>query len=310
MYRISVIVPVYNVEKYILRCIESIQKQTIKQIQIILIDDGSRDQSGVLCDESAKTDNRIIVIHQENSGVSAARNAGIKLASGEYISFIDADDFIDPNMLEKLYLLAIENDADIVACAAHYCSENGKVQYDSLTAKGTYNKEELLASLFALPNPLGGCIWNKLYKKETMGNVLFPLGIAMAEDRIFLYDFYLNCGKGYKTEEALYYVVDRSDSATHTRKLADTCTMLNSSKFMMDKSRKYSRELGAAATIKYLDDCTKYIPEIKSFDSSEKNRIILKYKISMLKELISGRIIYKIRRSKFNAYLNWLLKDK
>ena len=113
---VSIIVPIYNVEQYISKCIESILAQTYRDFELILVDDGSPDNCGKICDEYAKQDSRVHVIHQENKGVSAARNAGISLAKGEYIMLVDSDDFITENMLEKMHDCIAESGSDIVIC--------------------------------------------------------------------------------------------------------------------------------------------------------------------------------------------------
>ena len=113
---ISVIVPVYNVEKYIRECLDSIVNQTYKNLQIILVDDGSSDNSGKICDEFAKKDSRITVVHQENQGAGAAKNTGLELIEGEYFSIIDSDDYIDLSMYEKMVSLMKQYDSDIVQC--------------------------------------------------------------------------------------------------------------------------------------------------------------------------------------------------
>ena len=113
---ISVIIPVYNVDKYLERCIDSVIVQTYSNLEIILVDDGSNDDSGIICDRYAKFDDRIKVIHKKNGGVSSARNEGIKYCNGKYIGFVDSDDYIDSTMYEYLYNLLISNDADISCC--------------------------------------------------------------------------------------------------------------------------------------------------------------------------------------------------
>ena len=113
---ISVIVPVYNVEKYLVQCINSILNQTIKNLEIILVDDGSLDNSGKICDEFSKKDDRIVAIHKENNGLSSARNAGLEIANGNYIGFVDSDDWLDEHMYEILLKLIKENNSDISCC--------------------------------------------------------------------------------------------------------------------------------------------------------------------------------------------------
>ena len=121
---ISVIVPVYNVERYLRQCIESITNQSYKNLQIILIDDGSKDNSGKICDEYAEKDKRVEVIHKENTGVSAARNTGLDNAKGEWITFVDADDWVEKNFCEILIKKATENESDCIACGYNkvYCN--------------------------------------------------------------------------------------------------------------------------------------------------------------------------------------------
>ena len=123
---ISVIVPIYNVEKYLDRCVESIINQTYKNLEIILVDDGSPDNCTQMCDDYAKKDSRIRVVHKENGGLSDARNAGMEVATGEYVSFIDSDDYISLDFYETLFQTMIDNDSDIVECSVVKFYENGK----------------------------------------------------------------------------------------------------------------------------------------------------------------------------------------
>ena len=121
--KISVIVPVYKVEKYLNRCVQSIASQTYENLEIILVDDGSPDNCGVLCDEWVQKDSRIKVVHKENGGLSSARNAGVAVATGAYVGFVDSDDYIHPQMYEKLYEALVENGADISICGCDYVDE-------------------------------------------------------------------------------------------------------------------------------------------------------------------------------------------
>ena len=122
---ISVIIPIYNVEKYLCRCLDSIISQSYKDLEIILVDDGSPDNSPSICDSYARNDNRIKVIHKTNGGLSAARNTGLKYAMGDFISFIDSDDYIEPKMYEILFNLITKFDSDISMCGCNVISENG-----------------------------------------------------------------------------------------------------------------------------------------------------------------------------------------
>lgn len=169
---ISVIVPVYNVEEYIRECLNSIINQTYKKLEIILIDDGSTDKSGEICEEYMAKDNRIKVIHQRNAGLSDARNAGIEIATGNYIQFIDSDDYIDEDMLETLYNLIIENDADIAMCS-NYILKDGIKSCECSNKKYIYDRKEALKEIL-IDETIRSYSWNKLAKKELFDKIRFP----------------------------------------------------------------------------------------------------------------------------------------
>ena len=167
MSQISIIVPVYNVEKYLSRCIDSILNQTFDDFELILIDDGSPDHSGAICDDYAKKDNRILVIHKENGGLSDARNAGINIASGEYIMFVDSDDYISKDMCEILYQRIIKDKSDMALCSVRGVNEEGEE-----IEKGTFIVDDRLLEekdKFLGLGEANACAyivaWNKLFKK-------------------------------------------------------------------------------------------------------------------------------------------------
>lgn len=314
MCDISVIVPVYEVADYLEKCVESIQNQTFSDTEIILIDDGSSDQSGEICDRLALKDHRIKVIHQSNQGVSAARNAGIDVAAGKYLMFIDADDYIEPQMLEKLYLIAEKYSADVVACGAFLYDYQSKKFLPGLTAKGVYNHRQLLESVFLLPNPLGGCIWNKLYRRDTLGDVRYPVGVSMAEDRIFLYKFYLKAKRGYKIPNPYYHVVERPDSATRSRDFNGSRTMLESSRYMMLLAKKQGKRMECIAAIKYLSDCNLYIQEMIVTDSNEvsgfvRRKTIARFLLEMFIINVCNHMLLGMSKKMFHAFIRdwWLL---
>ncbi len=193
--KISVIIPVYNVEKYLARCLDSVVNQTLKDIEIICVDDGSTDKSIVIAQEYAKRDNRISVIHQENKGVSAARNAGMKIASGKYISFIDGDDWIDLDFLEKLYNAAESSGADAACAEIKRPHASGRSPY-----KLKFESSEVLSSVadkfktLEIPRKCYAC--NKIYLLSELKrqNFKFIEG-KMFEDIYFTPRFLFNCKK-------------------------------------------------------------------------------------------------------------------
>ena len=173
---ISVIVPVYRVETYLDRCVQSIVSQTYQNLEIILVDDGSPDRCPAMCDAWAEKDSRICVIHKENGGLSDARNAGMAAATGEYISFVDSDDWIAPEMLERL-VKALERDgSDVAACSVDMVWEDGRPN-EALTVRKNLVLERDQAQLALLrENLLKQPVWYKLYRRETIRNILFERG--------------------------------------------------------------------------------------------------------------------------------------
>lgn len=171
---ISIIIPVYNVEKYLRRCIDSVIKQSYKNLEIILVDDGSPDNSGPICDEYAKKDVRIRVIHKANGGLSDARNAGLDIATGEYIGFVDSDDYIAEDMYELLLHNILEFDADIAICGYAHVYDKHFTKCNLSGQKYIYNNAE--AMKLVLGNKINSYYWNKLYKKELFSKFRLPVG--------------------------------------------------------------------------------------------------------------------------------------
>ena len=220
---ISVIVPVYNVEEYLPTCIESILNQTYKDLEILLIDDGSTDNSGKICDEYAKQDNRCIVIHQQNKGLSGARNTGLDHATGEYISFIDGDDYIHPQMLEILYETLHKKDYDFSMVTFKqvwkYRKENNTVTIHHNNIFIT-KISGLMAGLYNINNNTHQwselnfqVVWNKLYKKEIIKDLRFKQ--TSSEDTEFNNRVYLRTNLAILINIPLYYWVQRQSSITH-----------------------------------------------------------------------------------------------
>lgn len=183
---ISIIVPVYNIEQYLPKCIESIKQQTYRNLEIILVDDGSTDDSGRICDEMALTDERIKVIHKKNGGLADARNAGINAATGGYIGFVDGDDYIDDDMYELLYDAARNTGAEIASCGVYY-EDRGDIINKARYSEDTLvlDRTQTYAALFGYPDILGCSCWNKLYVKSVFESMRFK--DVHSEDLEFLY---------------------------------------------------------------------------------------------------------------------------
>lgn len=208
---ISVIVPVYNVEKYLERCVKTIAAQTYKDLEILLIDDGSTDKSGEMCDDFQQTDSRIKAFHKQNGGLSDARNYGIEHSAGEFISFVDSDDYIDEKMLETLHRLITENDADLAVCSAMDVFEGKEVTQVKEIKEFNLNKVESYKYMLRGDGIPSAC--NKLYKRQTVGNVRFPVG-KLYEDGFFTPQILKKVEKTAVTSKPMYYYFRRADSIT------------------------------------------------------------------------------------------------
>lgn len=215
--KISVIVPIYNVEKYLNRCVESILKQTYKNIEVILVDDGSTDGSGKKCDRFAENDDRIKVIHKKNGGLSDARNAGLEIASGEYIAFVDSDDWIFHTMFERLYTTLKEYDTELVVCEPIYAYET-YIDEQQLSGKSfELNKREAMELLLE-DRRFRSFAWNKLYAKRLWSDIRFPKGKHYEDVRV-IYKIYDMCEKIAFLDQGLYYYFQRSQSIVHSAKI-------------------------------------------------------------------------------------------
>ena len=208
---ISVIVPIYKVEKYLMQCVESIVKQTHRNLEIILVDDGSPDHCPEMCDRWAAHDSRIKVIHKKNGGLSDARNAGLLVAKGEYVGFVDGDDWIHPDMYRELYFQMMKYDADISACGVEMVWESSE-KNKMLTNSGTYildNKEAMLAII--QESNLKQPVWYKLYRREQIQDIFFAVG-KTHEDVFWSYQAIGKAKRVVVFDDAFYYYRQREES--------------------------------------------------------------------------------------------------
>ncbi len=217
--KISVIVPIYNVENYLNRCVDSILNSTYKNLEIILVDDGSTDNCSKICDDYLKKDSRIQVVHKKNGGLSDARNKGLDLATGEYISFIDSDDCINKNMLSYLMKILLKNSCDIAVCdfSIFYDKFPNDVMLlnDSDDYKILSSKKALSLLLYGSESH-GDYAWNKLYKKKLFDDIRYPVGKKM-EDIGTTYKLYYKADRIVISNKKLYYYFQRNDSILGTK---------------------------------------------------------------------------------------------
>lgn len=212
---LSVIVPIYKVEDYLPKCVESIRNQTHSNLEIILVDDGSPDGCGAICDEFAKKDSRIRVIHKENGGLSDARNTGIDVATGDYLAFVDSDDWLEPDAFEAMLALAEKYDAKMV-CAGRY-NEDGATGAQS---KGLCPEKEefvpgkeLVRRIFRWDH-LDSAAWDKLYARELFQEIRYPVG-RVVEDVPTTYHLVLLAGGAAMLPKPVYHYVCREQSITN-----------------------------------------------------------------------------------------------
>lgn len=226
---ISIIVPVYKVEKYLNKCISSILSQTFKDFELILVDDGSPDKCGEICDEYAKKDKRILVIHSQNKGAANARNLGLNTARGKYIGFVDSDDFIDSKMYEKLYKIIITENSDIVFSKIIYFeNENKLVNVEEAITEGKIVdiKKQLIAPIIGNrldkynDRRIGSNIFRCLFKKEIIidNKIRLKEGLLYGEDTLFIIEYLNKCNTAYVINDYLYYYRNNPESITNRYK--------------------------------------------------------------------------------------------
>lgn len=212
---VSVVVPVYNVDKYVTHCIESLINQTYSNIEILLINDGSTDTSGIICDECAKRDNRIIVYHKENGGLSSARNYGIERANGRYIAFIDSDDWVEKEFVEVLVNSIETQNAEIACCGFLIVDENGNVKaVKKAKEQLCLNRDAAMEDLL-LDKNVKNIAWNKLYLTDLFENVRYPHG-KNYEDVATTYKLVRKANRVVIVPQALNYYLLRENSIIHT----------------------------------------------------------------------------------------------
>lgn len=322
---ISVIVPVYNVEKYLKRCIESILKQTFKSFELLLIDDGSTDASGQICDESLEYDNRIIVFHKKNGGLSDARNYGISKAKGKYITFIDSDDYIGPRFLENLYNGCEKNNAKL-AVGTSIFSYSEVLECFAEQKKGDstiYTSEEALKEI-CLNVKFGVSAWGKLFDRELFRTIQFPIGVLYEDLQTIPYVI-ADCKKIAYCQGATYYWYQRKGSIMHSYNHRNDVWYDGAERFVEFIKHNYS-DLYEYAICRYVndsfwcivqrialtDDCYKNIVYAKNrcmsyWKKGIRNRYLgIRKKINIILILISPKFYIQIYR----FYWKFLKKQK
>ena len=243
---ISVIVPVYNCKKYLPKCIESIITQDEKEWELLLIDDGSTDGSEVMCDSFAAQDRRIKVIHQENRGVSHARNHGLDLAEGEYICFADADDWIAPQFFSKMLRAAKREKADIVQCSYYEVRgeqlKKGKGTEDDVVSGNYEAVKQLLEDRVTIY-----AVWNKLFARRLLDNLRFQTKLALHEDACFCLEAYGRAEKSVLLKDALYFYLQMENSAAHSAFSDKSMSIVYGTRYMLEYTERHYPNLKVLA---------------------------------------------------------------
>ena len=271
---VSVIVPVYNAEVYLKPCIDSLIKQTMRDIEIILINDGSTDGSGSICDTYAREDSRILVIHKENEGVSATRNAGIDAAGSDYIVFVDSDDWVDSGFCEALYNIAVTNRCDIIL-SNHNFMKNGKLMKQSNPGipEGLVSRETAMDLIHAATP---GCYsWDLFCHKDLWKNIRFPSG-RLCEDIATTYKLVHNASRIYYNPHSLYYYrfgrpgsLSNSQSMNFAVDYIDMSCMKNADLKSWGYDDRYEKKLAliALAYFGHMNNLTdRFVPVVKGID--------------------------------------------
>ena len=244
---ISVVVPVYKVEKYLDKCIRSILSQSYRDFELILVDDGSPDKCGEMCDAWASRDIRIRVIHKPNGGLSDARNEGIKQASGEYICFVDSDDWIAEDMLETLHELIRDSGAEMACCNFIQCNEEGApIKELASISSGVYTQDDYWTMRFkANVKIYFDVAWNKIYRHDLFNSVQYPVG-KINEDVQVIYDIVCQCNKIAITDYVGYFYLIRSNSIMRSqrslRNLSAPEAYINWTRGFIDKKKWFFAE--------------------------------------------------------------------
>lgn len=264
---ITVVVPIYKVEKYLKKCIDSIIKQTYKNLEIILVDDGSPDKCPQICDEYAKKDSRIKVIHKENGGLSDARNVGIDIAKGEYITFVDSDDYIDPEYIELLYKTIKKDKSDMAISSHKVIYENGTVLEKATKEESILKPKEVLKRIL-YDDGIDLSAWAKLYKIELFKEIRYPKG-RLFEDAATTYKLVDKCEKISIISRSTYNYIIRGNSITNINFSEKKMDLIISTEEMCNYIKKKYPDLEEAANRRLMYACLSTLTQLVK--SNEKN---------------------------------------
>lgn len=331
--KISIIVPIYNTEKFLSKCIESLINQTHKNIEIILVNDGSRDSSYEICNKYKIIDERIQTIHKINGGVSSARNAGLSIATGEYITFVDSDDYISNEMYEKMLDIAMSENADIVECGYYRVDKEGNIlteqQLKDEIISGEYNS----SYHYIKGENTKNYTCNKIYKADILKDIKFPISTC-SEDFVVNVKAFYKCKKYVVTSQQLYYYTINNDSVCNRKFHLGRLDAIKNGKYIYEFHKERFSELCPFIARYIVDYCMIFYLDLTMCNLEKKEKYLnelendfklyyplikgeafnlLKYKRKVLMKIFHiSRLLYKFIYKLKIKYKNlkYLLKGK
>lgn len=289
---ISIIIPVYNTEKYIRRCLDSILAQTYKNYELLLIDDGSEDASGCICDEYALKDDRIKVIHQENEGSATARNRGLEIAKGEFIGFIDSDDYVETDFYETLHELISETQADVSMVSYNFVKDGVYAQKTTSGTKNVVTRKKAVMQLL-YDDVFQNFVWNKLYRTRLFTDIRFPYGVIY-DDINIMYKIFKKMNKIAYLDVPKYYYFFNDNGMTNTKnhkKFVDETTAIITRFHEVNKDFPSLSETNSYSLCLWMTRIYKYM--ILEEDS---NDMFFKQHISLLREVCEKHMEFIMQR--------------
>jgi glycosyltransferase involved in cell wall biosynthesis len=307
---VSIIVPIYKVEKYLATCLNSIASQTFTNIQVILVNDGSPDNSQSICKKYCENDTRFELINKENGGLASARNAGLEKVKGDYIVCVDSDDWIEPNMVELLLKNMVDYKADMSVCS-FYVNEGSSVKKEFFSKKISVLSQQDAIKNTITPGKFYGFAWNKMYKTELVADQRYDESILKGEDSPFSCEYILKCKKIVVQDIPLYHY--RNDSVSISRSkfnigkmsvlksyqsIVDMLVRVNYSNDIIDMQRvQYANQLLSLRTNIILSGKSAFLPQLDSVDKQlkEYEKLYLKSKYIDVKHKIAYELGVKFR---------------
>ena len=270
---ISVIIPIYNVEKYLKRCVDGILNQTYTNLEVILVDDESPDNCAAICDAYADADERVVVIHQKNKGLSGARNAGIDIAKGEYLVFVDSDDYVTEDFIERLYDALISTGSDVAQCKWNYVKGGPIPDLEKDTGEvWSFSKAEMMSNLYIPDGAYYVVAWNKIYKKELFEGIRYPLG-RIHEDEATTFRIYDRINRAAMIDSCMYGYFIGNDSITRgnfSKKRLDWAWAVHERILFFAERPQYEYVMPAAlkafadGCIDLYFKCVRYLPDSRA----------------------------------------------